>query len=120
MSPCHDRRVSGSPWAGDACSLVDALRAGERSPLEELDASLAAIEASDLNAFSLVDADRARSAAARADVSNEAARRLDLDGLDVYLLIERGELRAGADGLVYVPEAAIDDYRRRHAEPSRK
>ena len=68
-SPCHDRRVSGLPWSGDACSLVDALRAGERSPVEELDASLAAIEASDLNAFSFVDADRARSVAARADVS---------------------------------------------------
>ncbi len=61
--------MSDAPWAGDACSLVDALRAGERSPLEELEASLAAIDASDLNAFSLVDGDRARAAAATADVS---------------------------------------------------
>src|SRR5688500_15391471 len=58
-----------TPWKGDACSLVEALRAGERSPLEELDATLAAIEASDLNAFSHVDPERARDAAAHADVS---------------------------------------------------
>ena len=42
--------MSDTPWTGDACSLVDAFRAGERSPVEELDASLAAIDASDLNA----------------------------------------------------------------------
>jgi aspartyl-tRNA(Asn)/glutamyl-tRNA(Gln) amidotransferase subunit A len=41
--------MSDAPWTGDACSLVDAFRAGERSPLEELDASLDAIAASDLN-----------------------------------------------------------------------
>jgi aspartyl-tRNA(Asn)/glutamyl-tRNA(Gln) amidotransferase subunit A len=58
-----------SPWQGDACSLVDAYRAGDRSPLEELDATLAAIEASDLNAFAFVDPERARGAAAAADVS---------------------------------------------------
>ena len=57
------------PWAGDAVSLVDAFRSGERSPLEELDATLAAIEASDLNAFSFLDTERAREAAADADVS---------------------------------------------------
>ncbi|MFP5254483.1 MAG: amidase [Acidimicrobiia bacterium] len=57
------------PWTGDACSLVDAFRAGERSPLEELEATLAAIETSELNCFSHLDADRAREAAARADVS---------------------------------------------------
>ena len=34
--------MSDAPWQGDACSLVDAFRAGERSPLEELDATLAA------------------------------------------------------------------------------
>jgi hypothetical protein len=52
----------------------------------------------------------------------EAAHRLNMDGPDVYLLIERGELRAGkgSDGLVYVPEDAIEDYRRRQAESSRK
>jgi Asp-tRNA(Asn)/Glu-tRNA(Gln) amidotransferase A subunit family amidase len=57
------------PWPGDACSLVDAFRAGERSPVEELEASLAAIAASDLNAFSFLDAERARAAAADADLS---------------------------------------------------
>ena len=56
-------------WTGDACSLVDAFRAGERSPVEELEATLAAIEASDLNCFSHVDPDRARAAAVQADVS---------------------------------------------------
>jgi Asp-tRNA(Asn)/Glu-tRNA(Gln) amidotransferase A subunit family amidase len=61
--------MSDTPWPGDACSLVDAFRAGERSPLEELDATLAAIEASDLNCFSFVDPERARAAAASADVS---------------------------------------------------
>jgi Asp-tRNA(Asn)/Glu-tRNA(Gln) amidotransferase A subunit family amidase len=58
-----------APWSGDACSLVDAFRAGTRSPLEELDATLAAIEASELNAWSHVDAEHARAAAAHADVS---------------------------------------------------
>jgi Asp-tRNA(Asn)/Glu-tRNA(Gln) amidotransferase A subunit family amidase len=58
-----------TPWQGDACSLVDAFRSGERSPVEELEATLAAIEASDLNAFAHVDPERARAAAATADVS---------------------------------------------------
>jgi aspartyl-tRNA(Asn)/glutamyl-tRNA(Gln) amidotransferase subunit A len=58
-----------TPWQGDACSLVDAFRRGERSPGEELEATLAAIAASELNAFAYVDGDRARDAAARADVS---------------------------------------------------
>jgi aspartyl-tRNA(Asn)/glutamyl-tRNA(Gln) amidotransferase subunit A len=58
-----------TPWTRDACSLVDAFRAGERSPLEELDATLAAIEASSLNAFSYVDTEPARAAAASADTS---------------------------------------------------
>jgi len=57
------------PWQGDACSLVDAFRSGERSPIEELDATLAAIERSELNAWSHLDADAAREAAASADVS---------------------------------------------------
>jgi Asp-tRNA(Asn)/Glu-tRNA(Gln) amidotransferase A subunit family amidase len=61
--------VPDTPWQGDACSLIDAFRSGERSPLEELDASLAAIEASDLNAFSYVDPEPAREAAKAADVS---------------------------------------------------
>lgn len=59
----------GAPWADDACSLVDAFRRGERSPREELEATLAAIAASDLNCFSFIDAERALAAAERADVS---------------------------------------------------
>jgi Asp-tRNA(Asn)/Glu-tRNA(Gln) amidotransferase A subunit family amidase len=58
-----------TPWLGDACSLVDAFRAGELSPLEALDDCIAAIGNSPLNAFSFMDFDRAREAASRADVS---------------------------------------------------
>ena len=47
--------TTDNPWTGDACSLVDAFRSKERSPLEELQASLHAIEKSSLNAFSFVD-----------------------------------------------------------------
>jgi Asp-tRNA(Asn)/Glu-tRNA(Gln) amidotransferase A subunit family amidase len=57
------------PWLGDACSLVEAFRAWELTPLEALDASIAAMEASPLNAFSFTDFDRARESARRADVS---------------------------------------------------
>lgn len=60
---------SDGPWTGDACSLVDAFRAGERSPKEELQATLDAIEASDLNCFSFLDPERALAAAADADLS---------------------------------------------------
>jgi aspartyl-tRNA(Asn)/glutamyl-tRNA(Gln) amidotransferase subunit A len=56
-------------WTGDACSLVDAFRQGRRSPLEEMQATLAAAEASELNAFSYIDGDRALEAARTADVS---------------------------------------------------
>jgi Asp-tRNA(Asn)/Glu-tRNA(Gln) amidotransferase A subunit family amidase len=63
-----DCGVTDAPWPGDASSLVDAFRAGERSPVDELEASLAAIEASDLNAFSSLDPERARERAASADV----------------------------------------------------
>jgi aspartyl-tRNA(Asn)/glutamyl-tRNA(Gln) amidotransferase subunit A len=61
--------MTDQPWNGDACSLVDAFRRGERTPAEELEATFAAIERSDLNCFSFLDHDRAREAAARADVS---------------------------------------------------
>ncbi len=61
--------MTDTPWLGDACSLVDAFRSRDRSPAEELDATLAAIEASDLNAFTFIDADAARARAADADVS---------------------------------------------------
>jgi aspartyl-tRNA(Asn)/glutamyl-tRNA(Gln) amidotransferase subunit A len=58
-----------TPWSGDAVSLVEAFRNGERSPVEELDATLAAIERSDINAFSFLDPENARKAAANADVT---------------------------------------------------
>jgi aspartyl-tRNA(Asn)/glutamyl-tRNA(Gln) amidotransferase subunit A len=58
-----------TPWQGDACSLVDAFRTGERNPKEELERVLAAIDASALDAVSFLDAEGARAAAARADAS---------------------------------------------------
>ncbi|QXC61454.1 amidase [Aquihabitans sp. G128] len=61
--------MTDAPWLGDACSLVEAFRSGERSPVEELEATLSAIEASDLNAFTYVDTDAARVTAAGADTS---------------------------------------------------
>jgi amidase len=60
--------MTDSPWLGDACSLVDAFRSGERSPQEEMEAVLAAIDGSELNAFCFTDPDGARAAAAEADV----------------------------------------------------
>lgn len=59
----------GSPWLDDACSLVDAFRAREVSPLEVLDACIAAAEDSALNPFSHTDFERAREAARAADVA---------------------------------------------------
>lgn len=61
--------MTDEPWTGDACSLVDAFRSGERSPVEELEATLAAIDRSELNAFVHLAPDQARAAAAAADVS---------------------------------------------------
>jgi aspartyl-tRNA(Asn)/glutamyl-tRNA(Gln) amidotransferase subunit A len=61
--------MTDTPWQGDACSLVDAFRSGERSPVEELEASLAAIAGSNLNAFSYLDEEAAREAARSADVA---------------------------------------------------
>jgi aspartyl-tRNA(Asn)/glutamyl-tRNA(Gln) amidotransferase subunit A len=61
--------MTDQPWQGDACSLVDAYRAGTISPTEALEASLSAIDASELNAFNHLVPDEARSAAASADVS---------------------------------------------------
>jgi Asp-tRNA(Asn)/Glu-tRNA(Gln) amidotransferase A subunit family amidase len=61
--------MTATPWLGDACSLVDAFRAGERNPKEELEAVLGAVESSGLNAVSFVDTVAARSVAASADVS---------------------------------------------------
>ena len=47
----------------------------------------------------------------------EVARRLGIDGSEVYDLIFSGELVAGkgTDGLVYVRESAVADYTRRHS-----
>lgn len=58
-----------TPWQGDACSLVEEFRARRRSPVEELQATCAAIEASELNAFCFLPHDEAQRAAATADVS---------------------------------------------------
>jgi Asp-tRNA(Asn)/Glu-tRNA(Gln) amidotransferase A subunit family amidase len=60
--------MADTPWLGDACSLVDAFRSGERSPQEELDAVLAAIDASSLNAFCYLDPDAARASVDSADL----------------------------------------------------
>ncbi len=57
------------PWSGDACSLVDAYRRKDLSPTEALEAALAALDGSSLNAVSHVDAEAARAQAAVADTS---------------------------------------------------
>lgn len=57
------------PWLGDACSLVEAFRRGERSPAEELSAVYDAIERSGLNAWSYLDRERAAATAGHADVT---------------------------------------------------
>jgi aspartyl-tRNA(Asn)/glutamyl-tRNA(Gln) amidotransferase subunit A len=61
--------MGDTPWQGDACSLVDEFRSGRRSPLEELQATHAAIDASTLNAFCYIPREQAERAAAGADVS---------------------------------------------------
>ncbi len=61
--------MTDTPWQGDACSLVEEFRAGRRSPKEEMQATLAAVSASSLNAVSFVDADGALQRAASADIS---------------------------------------------------
>lgn len=60
--------MTDTPWLGDACSLVDAFRDGDHSPVEELEATLAAIDSSELNCFSHLDPDAALAKAAVADV----------------------------------------------------
>ena len=60
--------MSDTPWLGDACSLVEAFRSGERSPAEELEAVLGAISRSELGAVSYLSPD-ARDVAAAADVT---------------------------------------------------
>ena len=61
--------MTGDPWLGDACSLVDAFREGTISPTEALEGSLAAIARSKLNAVCFVDEEKARESAAGADVN---------------------------------------------------
>jgi aspartyl-tRNA(Asn)/glutamyl-tRNA(Gln) amidotransferase subunit A len=61
--------MTDQPWMGDACSLVEAMRSGQITPPEALELSLAAIERSELNAFSYLDTEQARADAEGADVS---------------------------------------------------
>lgn len=61
--------MDDQPWQGDACSLVEEFRRGERSPAEELEATYAAVDRSVLNAFCFLDRDRAHAAAAGADIA---------------------------------------------------
>ena len=61
--------MADRPWQGDATSLVEAFRRGDHSPAEELAATFAAIDASDLNAFCFLDRERALAAAQHADLS---------------------------------------------------
>lgn len=65
----NDLPMADTPWLDDASSLVDAFRAGERSPKEELEATFAAIDRSDLNCFSHLDPERAFAAAEKADLT---------------------------------------------------
>ena len=53
------RLMSDEPWAGDACSLVEAFRRGDRTPGEELEATLGALADSALNAFTHIDSRQA-------------------------------------------------------------
>ncbi len=61
--------MTDQPWRGDVVSLVDAFRSGERHPREEVAATLAAVEADELNAVCHVDGEAALAAAETADVS---------------------------------------------------
>jgi len=61
--------MTDDTWQGDAVGLVEAFRAGERSPSEELEAAYASIDASELNAVCFADRDAARAAAADADLT---------------------------------------------------
>jgi len=61
--------MADAPWTGDACSLVEAFRRGERHPVDEVRATFDAMDASALNAVCFVDRERAEAAARVADVS---------------------------------------------------
>ncbi|MEM7141612.1 MAG: amidase [Actinomycetota bacterium] len=61
--------MSDQPWQGDVISLVEAFRAGDRHPREEMEATLAAAADDPLNAVCHIDGDAALAAADSADVS---------------------------------------------------
>lgn len=61
--------MTDGPWQGDVISLVEAFRAGDRHPREEVQATLDAAAADPLNAICHVDGDAALAAADHADVS---------------------------------------------------
>lgn len=61
--------TTSDTWQGDAVGLVEAFRSGERSPVDELEATHAAIDASDLNAVCHTDRETALVAAQTADMS---------------------------------------------------
>lgn len=61
--------MSTDTWQGDVVGLVEEFRAKRRHPTEELEASYAAIDASELNAVCFTDRDTARNEAATADVT---------------------------------------------------
>jgi Asp-tRNA(Asn)/Glu-tRNA(Gln) amidotransferase A subunit family amidase len=60
-------------WSGDAVGLVDAYRRHELDPVDVVEQTLAAIAASDLNAFSHVAADEARAMAQSVDLDRPLA-----------------------------------------------
>ena len=61
--------MTDAPWQGDACSLVDAFRAGDHSPTAELDATLPPSPPPTSTPSASSTEDHARAAAASADVS---------------------------------------------------
>ncbi len=61
--------MTDAPWTGDASSLVEAFRSRERSPAEEMEATIEAAEGTALNCFSHLDAEQALAKASLADVS---------------------------------------------------
>ena len=81
-------------WLDDACSLADAIRRGDVSASDALEASLSAIEASKLNPIVTLDAEGARKAAA---VIDERVKRGEDPGLfaGVPLLVKDVEDAAG-------------------------
>lgn len=60
--------MTNDPWQGDACSLVEAFRAGDHTPVAELQATLDALEASALNCVAHLD----HGAVARAETADLA------------------------------------------------